>query len=91
MMWDRGDYWSQGMFGGGWLMSLGLILGTALVVLLVVFLVRLTAHPMVSGMGTAPAPSAQPPAPESPREILQRRYASGEVDREEYLQRLSDL
>jgi len=28
---------------------------------------------------------------ESPRDIVQRRYASGEIDREEYLQKLKDL
>lgn len=91
MMWDRGDHWSQGMAGGGWMMFIGLILGTALVVWLVVFLVRQTTHPTVSDAGTAPAWSVLSPTPESPREILMRRYASGEVDREEYLQRLSDL
>jgi uncharacterized membrane protein len=91
MMWDHGDYWSQGMFGGGWLMVLGLILGTALVVWLVVFLMRQTTHPAGSGSGTTQAPSAPPPVTESPREIFRRRYASGEVDREEYLRRLGDL
>lgn len=91
MMWDCGDFWSQGFFGGGRLMFFGLILVTVAVVLLVAFLVRQTTHPTVSGAGTAPARSALPPTPESPREILMRRYASGEVDREEYLQRLSDL
>jgi len=30
-------------------------------------------------------------APESPEQILKRRYASGEVSREEYQQRLDDL
>lgn len=29
--------------------------------------------------------------PEGPREILQRRYASGEIDEDEYLRRLSGL
>jgi uncharacterized membrane protein len=28
---------------------------------------------------------------EGPRDIVQRRYASGEIDREEYLQKLKDL
>jgi uncharacterized membrane protein len=29
--------------------------------------------------------------PESPKDILKRRYAAGEIDREQYLQRLGDL
>ena len=28
---------------------------------------------------------------EVPRDIVQRRYAAGEIDREEYLQKLADL
>lgn len=31
------------------------------------------------------------PRPESPEEILKRRYASGEIDRAEYDRRLADL
>jgi putative membrane protein len=91
MMWHGDDAWSQTMVGGGWLMFLGLILVTVLVVLLVVFLVRQATHPSGSGVGTAQAPPTLPPAPESPREILRRRYAAGEIDREDYLKRLSDL
>jgi putative membrane protein len=33
----------------------------------------------------------QDPAQESPEGILKRRYARGEIDREEYERRLSDL
>lgn len=99
MMWDGNDYWYHGAFAGGWLMFLGMILVTVAIVLLVVFLVRQATHPAGSGAGTLlpappatpPAPSATPPARETPREILKRRYASGEIDREDYLQRLSDV
>ena len=92
-MMSRGDdFWSLSMLGGGWLMFFGLILGTALVVLLVVFFVRQTTHPSGSGAGVAQIPSAAlPPTAEPPVEILKRRYASGEIDREEYFQRLGDL
>lgn len=31
------------------------------------------------------------PGPDGPREILQRRYAAGEIDEDEYLRRLSGL
>ncbi len=91
MMWDGHDSWSQGMLGGGWVMLFGLILATVLVVLLVVFLVRQTTHPSGYGPGIARAPQGPPPTLDQPREILKRRYASGEIDREEYFQRLGDL
>lgn len=56
--------------------GLGALLLVAGVVLLVVWLAR-------SGGGGADA--------ESPDRILKRRYARGEIDREEYLRRLEDL
>jgi putative membrane protein len=31
------------------------------------------------------------PVPEGPEQILKRRYANGEIDREEYQRRLGDL
>ena len=91
MMWDHDDYWYHGASAGGWLMFGGMILVTAAVVLLVVYLVRQTTHPAGTDAGAAqPAPALRP-APETPREILKRRYANGEIEREDYLQRLSDL
>ena len=94
MMWEGNDAWSQTMVGGGWQLFLGLILVTVLVVLIVVSLTRQTTHLSGFGVGTAQALPALPPTPatpESPREILKRRYAAGEIDREDYLKRLSDL
>ncbi|WP_037971427.1 SHOCT domain-containing protein [Streptosporangium amethystogenes] len=35
--------------------------------------------------------SAPEPAADSPREILRRRYAAGEIDEDEYLRRMSGL
>ena len=35
--------------------------------------------------------AAEQRAVESARDIVQRRYAGGEIDREEYLQKLKDL
>ena len=37
------------------------------------------------------APSTAAPAAETPQDILKRRYAAGEIEREEYLQKLGDL
>jgi putative membrane protein len=61
------------------------ILALVGVVILVVVLARGASR---SGAG-APPPSG--PASETPEDILRRRYARGEIDREEYRQRLEDL
>jgi putative membrane protein len=60
----------------GW-MGFGWIFGVALVALVVWALVR---------TGGAPGNTR-----ESPEQILKRRYASGEIDRETYQRMLSDL
>jgi uncharacterized membrane protein len=85
-------------------MGIGLLLAIVAAVVLVVLLVRLLSQTRVGGDGRlAPAPpvthqtvtpaQTAPPAAhaETPREIVQRRYAAGEIDREEYLQKLADL
>jgi putative membrane protein len=64
--------------------TIGVIIG---VVLLVIWLVR-----RVSSEGGAFSASQKPAAGQSsPREILQARYARGEINREQYQQILSDL
>lgn len=60
-------------------MGLWWIGGLALLVLLVWAIVR------------AAGSSAAPRGEDSPEAILKRRYARGEVDREEYERRLTDL
>ena len=56
--------------GGGWL---ALLLGAALIGGLVLLLAGITRH------------SKRPAAGESPLEIVKRRYASGEIDHEEFV------
>ncbi|MFD1940087.1 MULTISPECIES: SHOCT domain-containing protein [Nonomuraea] len=57
-----------------------------LVVLLVIIMVVL----VLMMIRRRPSPPARPQR-ESPREILQRRYAAGEIDEDEYLRRMSGL
>lgn len=96
--WEHGFSWGI----GGWVMGIGMIALVVAGVVLVVYLVRsLSASPhAVAGQAAACAVPAEPgraaTAPsadraETPREIVQRRYASGEIDRDEYLQKLEDL
>ena len=75
-------------YGNGWaffLMSLVMIVLVAAIVVAVVFAVRGVA------MGGPSDRSPSGPRVESPKDILKRRYAAGEIDREEFLQRLHDL
>jgi uncharacterized membrane protein len=78
-------------------MGIGMIVVLLAVVLLVVYLVRTTTtqqtqtHPPAHYAAPQSQPTTEQRALESPRDIVQRRYASGEIDREEYLQKLKDL
>ncbi|UGY93635.1 SHOCT domain-containing protein [Streptomyces gobiensis] len=87
--------WMNGMMGGGmgpWMMIvwwLGVLIFLALAVTGLVWLVR----SLTGGPGARrPADQETKPADqETPREILRRRYAAGEIDEDEYLRRLSGL
>lgn len=67
-----------------WGMGGGMILWTLFIIAVVIALVVLVARN---------ASAAQRPKDlgDSPEEILKRRYARGEIDRDEYERRLSDL
>jgi putative membrane protein len=99
MMWDGDGPWGHGAAwgAGGWLMGIGMIVILVTVVLLVVYLVRSTTtqqtqtHPPAYYAAPPVHPATEQRAMESARDIVQRRYASGEIDREEYLQKLKDL
>jgi uncharacterized membrane protein len=78
-------------------MGIGMIVVLVAVVLLVVYLVRgmtnqqTQTHPPAYYAAPPAQPTAERQVVESARDIVQRRYAGGEIDREEYLQKLKDL
>ena len=65
-----------------WWMPFAWILGLAVLILLVWMIARAAGGFPGGGLGRAE---------DSPEQILKRRYARGEVDREEYERRLSDI
>lgn len=71
-------------YDGGWGMGGGLVLWTLILVAVVVVLVFFVFRG--NGLGQR---STNPS--DSPEEILKRRYARGEIDRDEYERRLNDL
>jgi len=66
------------MGGMGWWMAVWWVFGIAVLVLIVWAIARA-------------AGGVSPRAEDSPEAILKRRYARGELDREEYQRRLEDL
>ncbi|WP_030962413.1 SHOCT domain-containing protein [Streptomyces sp. NRRL S-378] len=77
-------WYDHGMAGWGWVvMALGMVLLVALAVAGVVLLLRSADRPASS--------TARPPALPSPKQVLADRFARGEIDEEEYEQRLAAL
>ena len=86
MMWDGNGNWGS----SDWATLALIVIAVIAVIVAIVFLVR-----YLSGTGGASSTAAVPPASasgqESPEDILKRRYAAGEIGRDEYLQKLGDL
>ena len=79
--------WGGGGWGAGfWMMFLFSIVFLVAVVVGIVFLVR-----GLSGGGPGSGEGSWQPRRETAEELLRRRYAAGEIDREEYDQKLRDL
>lgn len=71
--------WDHMMDGWGWGMGIGWLISLAILILIVIFIWRLL-------QGRGPSRSE-----DSALEILKRRYAAGEIDREEFEARKRDL
>ena len=78
-MMDRYGYGSD-----GWLMFMMMVVVVVAITVAVIFLVRATTTGGQSPPGTGTER-------QSPKDVLKRRYAAGEIDREEFQQRLTDL
>jgi putative membrane protein len=86
MMWNGNGHWGS----GDWATLALIVIAVIAVIVAIVFLVR---HLSRTGgtSSTVAVPPAAASGPESPKDILKRRYAAGEIDRDEYLQKLGDL
>lgn len=88
MMYGNGYGW-MGTYGWvGMILNLLITVGVVVgVVLLVIWLVRRFSNNGRAPVSGYPRLDGQP----TPREIVQARYARGEIDREQYQQILADL
>ncbi|GAB2617847.1 hypothetical protein GCM10009696_24350 [Kocuria himachalensis] len=83
--------WGDGMGGGmGWMWLFWLLLIVGTVVLVLVLVKAFTGNPGGTRQGgTAPPPTGG--GPRRSREILEERYARGEISTEEFRERLRTL
>ena len=73
----------MGSFGWGWFMPIFIILFWGLIIWGIVALVR--------GLSGSRGSDSAPPTADSALEVLKRRYARGEINKEEYEEKKKDL
>jgi putative membrane protein len=81
---DWGWGMGPGMMGWGWLGLLFIVIFWIIIVALIVLLIRWL-------ISSAPTRTASPPQEDSALEILKKRYARGEIDKEEFEAKKKDL
>lgn len=87
-----GPHWSGGWGVGTWLlMGFGMLIFWALVVALIVWIVRSTGGHRSSPTGRIPADDTGIPPHSRAQDILDERYARGEISDEEYRARRNTL
>jgi putative membrane protein len=86
MMWNGNGHWGS----GDWAALILIVIAVIAAIVAIVFLVRYLSRTGGTS-STTPVPPAAASGPESPKDILKRRYAAGEIDRDEYLRMLGDL
>jgi putative membrane protein len=89
MMWDGGY-----MMGAGWFWMPVMLIAIALIVVGVILLIRgLGSSRQDDRQGVAPSAGPPPPGVRSSTalQVLEERYARGEIDRDEFLRRREDL
>ena len=85
MMWNGNGHWGS----GDWATLALIVIAGIAVLVAIVFLVRYLSR--TGGASSTAGVQPTPSGPKSPKDILKRRYAAGEIDRDEYLQKLGDL
>lgn len=84
-----GDFGGAGLFG--WIMPIfGMLIGIAFLAAIIIGIVMLAKSASRTGGTSATRQDGKPGEPPAQR-LLDERYARGEIEREEYLQRKSDL
>jgi putative membrane protein len=86
--------WNGGLgMGGGWIFGwIMMLVVVALIVVGVILLVRgLSGRNDHNQAGQPQGPPPAGPAPKNALQVLEERYARGEIDREEFVQRKQDL
>ncbi|MCB0931791.1 MAG: SHOCT domain-containing protein [Mycobacterium sp.] len=85
MMDGDGWMWGHGWGWGGWLAMFGMVLFWAVLITAVVLAIR-----YLSAADRAPGRTLPPPG-HTPEDLLAQRFARGEIDEDEYRQRMAVL